>query len=312
MDKTKLQIASVQLTNGGMKGITVEYLLPSVKGNVQFFDIYKSKRKAPIHSELEDTFSWLKSHLLDICGYTLEKEEREYHMGVLSMTGIKYGEKGIILYGDLLVLGGTRVLKLETPLITDEVEYPDFEKLKHIAEGIYAETKEYMDGKKVMSDAQIIARFNAKNQEFDAVGLANMSKEEQREIATKILEEQGCMVFHNDEFEVSEAPTQIPDGSQNIKPEKIKKDKALKIEVVKEIDELTAVAPADVFAEEEINVPALPKDDLSIEASRKPEVKLEAVVMSDSPITLVEDEDFELPIKIKKPIKESTAKKKTA
>ena len=270
MDKSKLTIASVKLTSGGMKGIEVEYLLPSVKGNVQFFDIYKSKRKAPIHSELEDCFTWLKGHMLDICGYTIEKEEREYWLGQLSMTGVKYGDKGIVLLGDLLILGGTRVLKLETPLITDEVEYPDFGKLKSIIEGIYAETKEYMAGKKVMSDEQIVARFNAKNEDFDVVAFTKMSKKEQRDIATKILEEQGCMVFHNDEIEVdADAPGEVIDTTTELK-----KEEPAAVQVVAETKKTTKAKAVKEKKEEDI--PQV--DPLAFDALE------------------IEDEDFVLPI----------------
>lgn len=278
MNKEK-QIASVKLINGGMKGIEIEYLQPSVKGNVQFFDIYKSKRKAPVHEELEKAFVLTKSHLLDICGYTLEAEEREYLMNALSITGVKYGEKGIILIGDLFVLGGTRVLKLETPLITDEVEYPDFANLKSIIDNIYSETKEYMDGKKVMSDIQIVARFNAKNEEFDYGSFTKMSKEEQREIATKILEEQGCMVFHNDEIttELEEAVTAITAEEEKL-----------------------PVAPQPLSFEEE-QPPVV--DDLSVSASRKEDAHI---------VTLThDDDDFALPL-VKAEKKKSTAKKKAA
>lgn len=289
MDTSKLSIASVKLINGGMKGIEVEYLLPSIKGNVQFFDTYKSKRKAPIHTELEETFSWLKNHMLDICGYTLEKEERDYNLSVLEMTGVKFNvEKGIILYADLFVLGGTRVLKLETPLITDEVEYPEFGKLKSIIEGIYAETKEYMSGKKVMSDMQIVARFNAKNEEFDHDSFSKMTKAEQREIATKILEDQGCMVFHNDEITTEEETEQVIDTTVS------------KIEVVKE--EETEDVQELSFEEEQPKLQNVP-EDLSVEASRTTKTPV---------ITLTaEEDDFALPL-IKNPVKKSTAKKKVA
>jgi hypothetical protein len=300
MDVEKIKLASVKLTNGGMKGLEIEYLLPSIKGNVQFFDTYKAKRKAPVHEELESTFSWLKSHLLDICGYTLEEIERDYLMGQCSVTGIKYGDKGIVVYGDLLVLGGTRVLKMETPLITDDVEYPEFSKLKAIAEGIYSETKEYLTGKKVMSDAQIVARFNAKNAEFDAESFTKMSKEEQRELATKILEDQGCMVFHNDEITADDAPTLI--APESPKPKKEKKATVQPAPVVYDGPKLEATnadePPAvDAFAEE---VAPEPAEDLSVQASRK---------LVAEPITLKhDDDDFELPI-IKTAEKKSTAKK---
>jgi hypothetical protein len=293
MDKTKLQIASVKLTNSGMKGIEVVYLLPSIKGNVQFFDEYKSKRKTPIHAELEETFSWLKSHLLDICGYTLEAEERDYLMGVTEITGIKCGEKGIAIFGDLLVLGGTRVLKLETPLITDEVEYPEFNKLKAIADGIYAETKEYMAGKKVMSDVQIVARFNKGKDDFDADSFSKMTKAEQRELATKILEDQGCMVFHNDEITADDDAGEVVDTT--------KKEEPVKAPIKTEKKAVAPKAPEPSFEEEEQPEPVVEaKEDLSVAASRR----------AEPVVTLTEEDgDFALPL-VKVAPKKSTAKLK--
>lgn len=200
MNTSKLKLASVKLVNGGMKGIEVDYLNPSIKGNVQFIDTYKSKRKAPIHEELEKCFSWLRPYLLDICGYTLEKEEREYLMNALEMTGVKYTDKGAILMGELAILGGNKTLKLETPLISDEIDFPEYGKMIAIIEGVYSETKEYLEGKKTLSDTQLVLKFNSKNDEFDVESFKRMTKEEQRDLATKILEDQGHVVLHNDEI----------------------------------------------------------------------------------------------------------------
>lgn len=285
MDKSKLKIASVKLINSGMKGIEVEYLLPSVKANVMFNDVYKSKRKAPIHSELEECFSWLRNHLLDICGYTLEKEEREYLLNSLEMTGVKYGPKGIILMGDLAILGGDKVLSLETPLIVDEMEYPEYGKLVSIIDGIYTETKEYMEGRKVMSDAQIVTRFNAKNQEFDAESFSKMTKQEQRDLATKILEDQGCMVFHNDDLGGEEAEALVIDATEAFK-----------------------TPPVQEFTFDQVNTPENTKPDPFAEEKAPKEF----VINSESVVTLIEEDDFALPIRKKEPAKASTAKKKAA
>ncbi len=279
MDKSKLKIASVKLINGGMKGLEVEYLLPSIKGNVQFLDIYKSKRKAPIHSELEDCFGWLPNYLLDICGYTLEKEERKYLVNATTVDCVKYGDKGIIISGKLAVLGGMKELTLTTPLIVDETEYPEFGKLVSIINGIYSETAEYLAGKKVMTDQQLVLRFNAKNEEFDFDSFKKMTQKEQREMATKILEEQGCMVFHNDEIEEEE--TTVVDATTE---EKLIDDTHVRLEPF-------------------------------VKATPSPEKSLtELLEANDSTIMYSsnnDDDDFALPL-VKKPVKESTAKRKTA
>lgn len=274
MDKSKLSLASVKLINGGMKGIEVEYALPSVKGNVKFLDTYKSKRKAPIHTELEECFGWLKGHLLDICGFSRDNDEREYQIKLVEVTGVKYGEKGFVIIGKLSVLAGQKEIDLETPLIADEIEYEEFSDVVNIIQGIYTETAEYLAGKKVMSDVQIVARFNAKNEEFDLASFNKMTKAEQRDIATKILEEQGCMVFHNDEL--------------------TEDDDAAPIDTTQEIEIKTEVVSEETTEEDDFTAP--------IQAASQEKTKT---------VVLEEGEDFTLPLVITPP-KKSTAKKKAA
>lgn len=276
MDKSKLSIASVKLVNGGMKGIEVEYLLPSTKGNVQFLDIYKSKRKAPIHTELEDCFKWLRNHMLDICGYSLDPEERSYLLPAIEMTGVKYGDKGIIMTANLNILGGNKVLSLTTPLIVDELDYKEYGDLVKIINGIYSETKDYMAGLKVMSDVQIVARFNAKNDDFDIDSFNKMTAKEQRDLATKILEDQGCMVFHNDEL--TDEPGQVIDTTKPVEFTK----------------------PVQYDFEEEIRVAVENKAPLIVEGSAE---------LFEESKDVFEDDDFSLNITAQ-PVKVSTAKRK--
>lgn len=287
MNKSKLKLASVKLVNGGMKGVKLEYIDPSVKENVQFLDTYKAERKAPIHTELEDLFRSLRDPLLDICSYTATTPERDYLIEALEVTGIKYGEKGIVLYGNLSILGGNKELPLTTPLISGQEDYPDFADLEETAKKIYSETMEYMAGKKVMSDVQIVARFNSKNKDFDMAAFSNMSKEDQRDWATRILEEKhGCIVIHNDEFTTED---ETP---------------------VLEQPEETAPSPQLLFQEEEIIV----HEPLIIE-EEDPLASIRAVkemITAEEPtsvMTLIENEDFELPPAKKTEKKASTAKK---
>lgn len=294
MDTSKLALSSVRLTNGGMKGLEVDYLLPSVKGNVQFFDIYKTKRKAPIHAELENCFLWLRSYMLDICGYTLEKEEREYLMNNLEMTGVHYGDKGVILTGKLSILGGNKILSLVTPLIKDDLDFPEYAKLTSIIDGIYTETKEYMQGKKAMSDAVFVTRYNAKNEEFDLESFNKMTKTEQREMATKILEEQGCVVFHSDEIVAEDEGAQGTTSTVMVDTESLRKNDEQAFEEEQQPEQVS-------FTKEEI-------DNFG-----KQEVVTKPAASLDTPVpTLLQDEDFQVPLKEPVALKKSTAKKKVA
>lgn len=202
----EIQLSSVKLVSGGLKGIEVKYQLSEVRENRQFFNEYSSKKKAPVHKELEDCFSWLKGHLLDICGYSLDQDERAFHMANLEMTSVTLNEKGFILSGLLSILNGDKALNITTPIIAESDEYCDYSKVIAIIEGIFSETKEYMAGKKQMDDAQFVIKSNKENPEFDKDAFMKMSKKEQREFATKILEDQGAFVFMSDEMEEDKNP----------------------------------------------------------------------------------------------------------
>lgn len=210
-----IHITKVKLVNNGLKGIEVNYLATEKTGDRDFYNEYISKRKAPIHSELEETFSWLKSHILDICGYSLDETERAFHMNRLEMTSVSFdASKGFVLTGSLQVMTGDKSINIVTPLVAP-ADYTDYSKVAAIIEGIFIETKEYMSFKKTLDDVQLVMKFNKKNEEFDPEAFKRLTKTEQRDFATKILEDQKCVVIHTDmeettvqDFELG-MPTQI-------------------------------------------------------------------------------------------------------
>lgn len=195
-----IKIASVKLINSGTSGIEIKYQTQGVKNNREFVHEDTTKRKAPIHRELEECFTWLKDHLLDICGYS-NASDYETLKTYTEVTGITYGEKGFVISGKLSVLDRTKVIALNTPLIESSEAYSDFSKVAAIMDGIYSETKEYMAGEKVMTDEQLILKFNKSNNDFDPESVKHMTDSEKKEHATKILEDMGSIVIHNDEFD---------------------------------------------------------------------------------------------------------------
>jgi len=210
MKTTEITINSVKLLYSGLKGIEVTYLLPSIKQNRMFLDEYKSKRKSPIHQDLEDSFSPLKSHLLDICDYSPEQEIRDYQKENLSIESVTYGEKGFQITGKLNTLDGRNQVKLDTGIIADEIQYQAYGQVKDIIKNIFAETKEYLDGKKNINDIQLVLKANKSNNEFDVESFKNMSPTEQKDFATKILEDMGHMVYHTDEIITSTETDEEP------------------------------------------------------------------------------------------------------
>ena len=197
-----MEINSVKLVNQGAKGIILTYALASDKGTRSFIDEHTSKKKAPIHEELEVAFESLRRHLLDICAYeSADNEEGKYNISRTEITGVTYNNKGFVLCGKYKILGGDKTINLVTPLLKDGEDYESFPEVCVILDNIYAEVKSYMAGEKTFSDEQLVIKFNAGKEDFDAESFKAMSKEEKRDLATSILEEMGSIVMHGPEME---------------------------------------------------------------------------------------------------------------
>lgn len=285
-----IEIASVKMLGDGTNGLEIKYKAVGINQNREFIDIITLKKKTPIHKELEDCFSWLKEHVLDICGYDqLDQEAYDLAKTFTDVTGITYGEKGFIITAKMYVLDRTKVISLNTPLITSEEDYDQFNACCKIMDGIYAETKEYMGGNKVMTDEQLIIKFNKKNEEFDFDSVKAMSPAEKKAEATRILEDMGSIVIHNDEMEADTeeevaAPAEETKAPTKKAPAKKAEVKApeLPVDILSEVDPF-----ADFEDEEETDV-----QDLAI-IPEKPSAKPKNIAPADiKPVDA--NEDFSL------------------
>lgn len=73
-----------------------------------------------------------------------------------------------------------------------------------------------------MDDTQFVIKSNKENPDFDKDAFMKMSKKEQREFATKILEDQGAFVFMSDEMEDDKAPqVTLQVTPQVVEPQKV-------------------------------------------------------------------------------------------
>ena len=244
-------INSVKLIDSGQKGIEVKYALPIDKDGRKFTDELTHKKKAPIHAELEETFGWLKGHLLDICGYG--KENREEDLTTVEIVSVTFNDKGFILVGKKNVLEGDLSINLITPLITDGNVYSDFGKVCSILEGIYTETKEYMSGNKTFSDEQLVIKFSKNDEAFDEAGFKNLSKEEQRKIADSILVELKAIAFFPEEELVEEPASEIKEevAAEIIEEKvtlehKVKKEKGKIVQMVSTSDDEFSIVMANI------------------------------------------------------------------
>ncbi len=194
---TTMNIASVKLINSGKKGLLVIYSSPSSCKGATSMDALKHARKFPIHWELESAFKDLRSVLLDVCDYS--KETREKDIQDTTVNEVSYNGSSFSLKGVKTILDTDKEIPLNPKDITSD-DYSEFDAAKEILDTIYKETKAYMAGEKEISDEQLILRFNEGNAEFDNDSFANMTPEEKRDEATRVLHEMGHIVIHTDEI----------------------------------------------------------------------------------------------------------------
>lgn len=136
--KTKeVRIGAIKLTDGGNKGLKVTYEQTEIRNNREFFTEFVAKKKFPIHEELNNQLQSLAKYLLEICNYT----EVDALIGSTEIIGLTYNDSGFLISGKLTTISD-KVFAINTPLITFEDGYPDYDKITAILDSIYAETKD--------------------------------------------------------------------------------------------------------------------------------------------------------------------------
>lgn len=209
MTKTnEKHITAIKLKDGGNKGLSVDYAMVEIRNNREFVTEYPGvKKKFPIHEELHTVFTWLRPYLLDICNYSADKD---LLLPSTEITAVKYSDKGFVLSGTISTIND-KIFAINTPLITEEDGYSDYSKVCAILDGIYTETKEYMDGKKMLSDTQYVINLNKGNTQFDQKTFESLPAEEQAKICSEYMAKNKIIAIHMEEFEEeNEGVVQMP------------------------------------------------------------------------------------------------------
>lgn len=189
-----MKIQSIKLINDGLGGLTVTYQKTETRNGRDFNADLKETKRYPIHTELEETFGWLKNDLLTLCNYTSNKEEREALLESVKMTGVTYSSNGFILSGVMTTIEDL-VFPLNTPLIKEGTGYQNYAAVTKILDAIYTETQEYMGGNKVMSDSEYVLKVNKDNKEFDSKTFLSLPADEQASIVDQYMAKNKCIVI---------------------------------------------------------------------------------------------------------------------
>lgn len=193
------KIRSINVLNGGLKGLEVDCLRIEKANDREFENEYSEKRKHPIHMELTNSLTDLRPFFLEILG--MDKKEVED----IEVTKITIREDAFLLSGKKKVFD-TKTIAVNTPLVDDSDGYKNFDKVMKLIDSIVAETEVHMTGTKQLSDTEILLQFaqsGKKGLDYSIDEIKGLSAEEQKDLCTKILEKMGSIVVHNEDIEVT-------------------------------------------------------------------------------------------------------------
>lgn len=204
-DYSNVHICSVKLTDGGLKGVVVEYEKVENVNDREYRNKFTTTMKYATHIELNKCFKWLEKHLLSICGYDKDDEAL---LSRLNITGVKADGRGFMITAKMEVYDNGKVVSLVTPFTTGEDEYLFFEDVQKIIEGIYEETKVYLSKSVVIQDQQLVIQYYdkykgaAEKEGFDKDTFLKLPEQEQIEFATQLLKKKKMIVIHEEELEI--------------------------------------------------------------------------------------------------------------
>lgn len=203
-----MKILSVKTENSGFKGLVVQYVKTN-EANGKVGEITITKFKRPIQMGLQNKFNDLRQNLLELCELLDGSEEDaavKYAVYDTKVTAVKIDGDGFILVGEKTTRGSKKI-KLDTDVVTEEDEYINFEAVQKIIAEIVEETTLYMQNKVVLDNDELVTRYVQAGQDkgMSAENYNGLSLEDKREYHRKMLEEVfGDFVISNDELDTSE------------------------------------------------------------------------------------------------------------
>lgn len=196
MKNKGINISSVKVCSGGMKGLEVCYSkVEEGKDGRDWVNEYWTGRTFPISGELKELVKAFRFYLYDVYGYDMDY----VNQAELEIEEIKSEMGSFIIKGKQKVLDGTKYVGMKTPKILEEDDYGKYEEVMGLVGQFYEKVGEYMEGKLDMVDnVQLVLDYNV-GKEFDEASFMAMGDSDKRDMATKILEKMGSIVIHNDE-----------------------------------------------------------------------------------------------------------------
>ncbi len=275
--ENKEQISEIKLLSGGLKGLEVCYSkVEKGKDERDWINEYWTKRSIPVNKELLSLVNSFRFYLYDVYGYDMDK----INSAELEILSVK-GEGGsFIIKGKQKILDGTKYVDMKTPKILEDDGYGKYGEVMGLVGQLFAEVGVYMTGARdEISDLSIVKNgFRGKKGElFNEEEFLGMSEQEQRDMATKVLEKHGSIVIHNDDMLGGDVIKN--DSKEDVKLKPFQET----IANVQSVSETKSLLSPEVKPEKNVIYKIKPMGGI--------EPSFEPVVPSINPESLVSDED---------------------
>ncbi len=191
----KKAIIGINIKNGGMKGLEINYCQQDEKDGKVWNNEYWTARKVPVGEELENVIKAFRYYLLDILGYEMENANvADCIINEINFPG------SIEIKGEKKVLNGTHYVKAPTGKIDDSHEYEKMEELRNLVGQLKKEIEKYMEGKSIMGERQFVMKFYEGKKGFDEAEFAGLSDADLKVKYTEALEKLGSIVIHEEDM----------------------------------------------------------------------------------------------------------------
>ncbi len=198
-----MKISKVKLVNGGLKGLEVSYEKVEEKDGREYRNEYVQKRRFPVSGKLEEVVNGFRWYLLDVYGFEMSVA----NVAEVEVLGVSGDEEGFVISGKMKVLGGDKVVGMNTPYLK-EGDYEKWGEVDKLVGQLYGEVGEYMEGKSEINENQLVMKFwESKGKDMEEY--AGMSDREKKEEATRVLEKMGSIVIHNEDMEEGDVVEEV-------------------------------------------------------------------------------------------------------
>lgn len=190
----KKYITGIKVKEKGIKGLEINFCHQEEKDGKTWNIPDWQDRKMPVGEKLMDVIKAFRYYLMDIYGY----DSSEANVADVTIKEISF-DGPIKIIGEMRVLNGDRTVPLKSCKMDADVQYEKQDELEGLVRQLKDEVQDYMDGKSIMTERQLVMTFYAGKKGFDEAKLAGMSEEEIRDYHTQALEKMGSIVIHDED-----------------------------------------------------------------------------------------------------------------